>query len=438
VTAPRPHGDVDKLLAENAALSRDLARQRILVDAAHTLHSTLDQDELLGLILETASNAVDAERGTVYLTSEDGTEIWSRVVAGAEPLVIRLPVGRGIAGAVAKTGETIRIDDAYQDPRFDPSTDKRSGYRTRSILCSPIKNRKGVIVGVFQLLNRRGGAFDAADVEVLDALSVQAALAIENAQLHKTSLEKERQDREIRAAQAIQRALLPERGDRTVGRIALAAMNELCEDASGDYYDFLDLKDGVLGIAIGDVSGHGLGAAMVMAEARALYRAFSSGIQDVGRVLDLLNDFLSEDMTAGRFMSFFCASVHPETGEVRWGSAGHNPVLHYVAATGEIHHLESTGRVLGVMPGAGYEAGEPFTLAPSDALLLYTDGATEAVNPAGAFFGLDRLAAALKSSARDGPEAVLQTVRTALHAWTGGAPNHDDLTLLALTARPAP
>jgi sigma-B regulation protein RsbU (phosphoserine phosphatase) len=351
--------------------------------------------------------------------------------------VIRLPVGRGIAGAVAKTGEVIRIDDAYQDARFDPSTDKRSGYRTRSILCAPIKNRKGAVVGVFQLLNRRGGAFDDADVEVLSALSVQAALAIENALLHKTSLEKERQDREIRAAQSIQRALLPEQGGRVAGRLAIAAMNELCEDASGDYYDFLDLSDGTVGIAIGDVSGHGLGAAMVMAEARALYRAFSSGIEDVGKVLDLLNDFLSEDMTAGRFMSFFCASVHPESGVVRWGSAGHNPVLHYRATSGEVRQLDSTGRVLGVMPGAAYETGASFTLEPGDALLLYTDGATEAQNPAGAFFGLERLTGCFSSTARDGPEAVLETVRTALRAFTGGAPNHDDLTLLALTVGPA-
>ena len=437
MTGPRAGPEIDRLLAENAALSRDLARQRILVDAAHTLHSTLDQDELLGLILETASKAVDAERGTVYLVSEDGKEIWSRVVAGSESLVIRLPLGRGIAGAVAQSGEVVRIDDAYQDARFDPSTDRRSGYRTRSILCAPIKNRKGTVVGVFQLLNRRGGAFDEADVDVLNALSVQAALAIENALLHKTSLEKERQDREIRAAQAIQRALLPERGDRTAGRLAVAAMNELCEDASGDYYDFLDLSDGTLGIAIGDVSGHGLGAAMVMAEARALYRAFSSAIRDVEKVLDLLNDFLSEDMTAGRFMSFFCASLDPETGVVRWGSAGHNPVLHYVAATGEVRDLDSTGRVLGVMPGAGYETGTAFTLEPGDALLLYTDGATEAQSPSGAFFGLERLTGAFSASARDGPEAVLQTVRTALRAFTGGAPNRDDLTLLAVTCGPA-
>ena len=427
--------DIDRLVAENAALAREVARQKSLVEASHSLHSTLDQDELLGVILATASKSVDVERGTVYLVSADGQEIWSRVVAGNQQLVIRLPLGKGIAGAVAATGETIRIADAYADSRFDPSTDKRSGFRTRSILCAPIKNRKGHVVGVFQLLNRRGGPFDDRDVEYLNDLSVHASLAIENALLHAASLEKERQDREIKAAQGIQRALLPERAERREGRLALAGMNELCEDASGDYYDFFEWKGGRLGVAIGDVSGHGLGAAMVMAEARALLRAFATGVEDVAAVCESLNDFLSHDMTAGRFMSFFCASIDPKVGDVRWASAGHNPALHYRAATKEVVLLESTGRVLGVMPDAGYRNGATFHLAHGDVLLLYTDGATEAPAPkTGDLFGEERLEEVLRASAGGPPEGILDAVRAALKAWTGGAPNRDDLTLLAVKA----
>ena len=427
--------ELERLKIENAALAKEVARQKSLVEASHVLHSTLDQDKLLGIILETASKAVDAERGTVYLMSADGQEIWSRVVAGTQQLVIRLPLGKGIAGTVAKTGQTIRIDDAYADSRFDPSTDKRSGYHTRSILCEPIKSRKGVVVGVFQLLNRRGGPFDDHDVEYLNDLSVHASLAIENALLHAASLEKERQDREIKAAQGIQRALLPERSERRSGRLALAGMNELCEDASGDYYDFFDWKGGRLGVAIGDVSGHGLGAAMVMAEARALLRAFSTNMEDVAAVCDRLNDFLSHDMTAGRFMSFFCASIDSAAGEVRWASAGHNPVFHYRAATGEVAHLNSTGRVLGVMPDASYKEGAPLRLARGDALLLYTDGATEAPAPkTGDLFGEEQLEEVFKGAAGGAPEGILEAIRTALRAWTGGAPNRDDLTLVAVKA----
>lgn len=416
-----------------AALEREVARLKSLVEASHVLHSTLDLDALLTIILRTASEGVRCERGTVYLMSADGKEIWSRLFSGNESLVIRLPLGRGFAGTVARTGETIRIDDAYADPRFDPSTDKKSGFRTRSILTAPIKNRKGAIVGVFQLLNKEGGPFDASDEDYLEALSVHAALAIENAMLHIAAIEKERQDREIKVAQGIQRTLQPERSEREAGRLAVAGMNELCEDASGDYYDMVPLKDGRMVVVIGDVSGHGLGAAMVMAEARALLRAYSAVETNVARLLDRLNDTLVEDMTAGRFMTMFCAYLHPETGAVEWASAGH-PTMHFRAATGDIVSLEATGRVLGVLPGAGYGLGQPFQMQPGDVLLYYTDGATEAPSPTGDLFEDERLKAVIRASAEGSPKAILDAIKAALRAWTGGAPNRDDLTLVAVKA----
>jgi serine phosphatase RsbU (regulator of sigma subunit) len=416
-----------------AALEREVARQRSLVEASHSLHSTLDLDALLRIILDTSTAAVGAERGTVYLVTEDEREIWSRVVAGSQSLEIRLPLGKGIAGRVAETGETIRIDDAYADSRFDPSTDKRSGFTTRSILCAPIRNRKGHIVGVFQLLNKRGGPFESGDVEYLDALSVHAALAVENARLHRSSLEKERQDREIKVAQEIQRALLPERSDLKVGRFALSGMNELCEDASGDYYGFFEFHDGRTGVAIGDVSGHGLGSALVMAEARALLQAFAKTLDDLPTLMSMLNDFLARDMRAGKFMSMFVAALAPATGDLEWCSAGHNPPM-WLRSDGTCTALEGTGPVLGVIPGVTFGRGASVKLATGDALLLYTDGATEAVAPKGEQFGEPRLEEVLRRAAHGPPDAILAAVRSALRTWTGGAPLRDDLTLVAVRA----
>ena len=417
---------------EFARLERELARQKSLVEASQVLHSTLDQDELLGIILRLASEAVGSERGTVYLMSADGTEIWSRVVSASQPLVIRLPLGRGIAGTVAKTGETVRIDDAYQDPRFDPSTDKRSGFRTRSILCSPIRSRKGAIVGVFQLLNKRTGPFETSDVEYLDALAVHAALAIENAVLHRQALEKERQDREIAAAQSIQRALLPADATLEVAPFLLAGVNELCEDASGDYYDFFALDDGRVLVAIGDVSGHGLGSALVMAEARALLRAFSKTVTDLASAVTMLNDFLCKDMTQGKFMTMFVGLLDGASGRFEWCSAGHNPPV-VRRSSGEVLGLDPTGPVLGVLAGLPFGRGDDVTLSAGDSVLLYTDGATEAPSPTGELFGDDRLKELVAREGGRGPLPLLDAVRGAIHGWTGGAKNRDDLTLVAFT-----
>jgi sigma-B regulation protein RsbU (phosphoserine phosphatase) len=426
VTAP-PVRDV-------AALERELARQKSLVEASTMLHSTLDLEALLRIILDIASQATGAERGTVYLLSDDGSELWSKVVAGEQKLEIRLPLGRGIAGTVGKTGETIRIDDAYKDARFDPSTDKRSGFRTRSILCAPIRSREGRIVGVFQLLNKRDGPFAPEDVDYLDALSVHAALALENARLHRSALEKERQDREIAVAQGIQRALLPARVERKEGGYGFAGMNELCEDASGDYYDFIDLVDGRVGVAIGDVSGHGLGSALVMAEARALLRAFARTLSDLPEIVALMNEFLSRDMTAGKFMTLFLGALDPKTGVLSWCSAGHNPPMHLSVATGKSTDLGATGPVLGIMAGLPFAAGEPVRLAPGDVVFLYTDGATEAPAPSGELFGEERLRGVVRDAASRTPEGILDAVKQALSVWTGGKPPRDDLTLAVVKA----
>ncbi|MDJ0976637.1 MAG: SpoIIE family protein phosphatase, partial [Planctomycetota bacterium] len=372
-------------------LQEKLQRQKHLIEASYALHTTLDLDELLGLILDAARRGVHAERGTVFLLSDDGDELWSRVLQGDENLTIRLPIGKGIAGTVAQTGEVINIVDAHEDDRFDASWDKKTGFRTRQMLCAPIRRRDGTIVGVFQLLNKDQGNFDDRDETFLESLSVHASLAIENARLHRSAIEKERQDREIALAQNVQRAFQPERADASMGFLFGAGMNELCEDASGDYYDFIELPSGRLGVVVGDVSGHGLGASLVMAQARSLLRAFAETKDSLAEVMNMLNDFLVRDMTSGNFMCMFMAVVHPETGTMEFINAGHPPGYLWRAASGTVEALDPTGRILGILPGTGFEDHEALTLEPGDTLLLYTDGATEAAAPGGEMFGYDRL-----------------------------------------------
>ena len=419
-----------------ADLQDQLARQEHLLHASYALHSTLDLDELLGIILDAARRGVHAERGTVFLLSEDGSEIWSRVLQGDENLTIRLPVGKGIAGIVAESGDTINIIDAHEDERFDASWDKKTGFRTRQILCAPIRGREREIVGVFQLLNKEEGDFSDKDEAFLDALSVHAALALENAQLHRSAIEKERQDREIALAQGVQRAFQPERAETRMGDLVAVGMNELCEDASGDYYDFLELPSGRLGVVVGDVAGHGLGSSLVMAQARAFLRAFASTKDSLQEVMQLLNDFLAADMTKGNFMCMFLGLIDPETHEMAWSNAGHPPAYLFRAATGEVEELGAVGPVLGIIAGASYPEGEVKTLAPGDTLLLYTDGATEAnAVGGGEMFGYPRLKQVLVDHAGEGPEAILAAVRAALVAWSGSDRFDDDLTLLALQVR---
>lgn len=184
--APRPEEALaadEKIARLEQALAREQAKTRALADISSALGSTLDLDELLALVASRITEVIDADRSTIYLLDEDGEHLVSRVAEGQGSSEIRLKVGVGLAGWVAKSGEKLNIRDAYQDVRFDAEWDRRTGYRTRSTVCVPMKNRHGRTLGVVQVLNKRTGPFTAEDEALLTALATQAAVSIENGKL---------------------------------------------------------------------------------------------------------------------------------------------------------------------------------------------------------------------------------------------------------------
>jgi adenylate cyclase len=155
----------------------------LLLDVMKSFSSELEIDALLRKIMDRTSTALQADRSTLFLIDRKTREIWSKVAQGTGMVEIRVPIGRGIAGTVAATGETINIPDAYADPRFNQEVDRRTGYRTRTILCAPIRDGQGAVVGVAQVLNKAGGPFTREDEDLLAALSAQAFIALDNARL---------------------------------------------------------------------------------------------------------------------------------------------------------------------------------------------------------------------------------------------------------------
>jgi signal transduction histidine kinase len=165
-------------------LRTSLDRLSRLMQVGAAISSELDLDALLRTISQTTSHLLQAERSTVFVVDPVKNELWSRVAEGLGNKEIRIPITAGIAGLVATTGNPVRISDAYQDPRFNPEVDKKTGYQTRSILCIPMRNRRGQVIGVFQVLNKRDGEFTPLDEQLLASLSSQAAVAVENAKLY--------------------------------------------------------------------------------------------------------------------------------------------------------------------------------------------------------------------------------------------------------------
>jgi K+-sensing histidine kinase KdpD len=174
------------------AAKSKMDKLNMLIEASKIVNSAIEIDKLLGLILEAAARSINADRGTLYLIDQESNELWSKVAQGSNMVEIRLPMGKGLAGYVGKTGETVNIADAYKDPRFNPEIDKKSGYKTHNVLCMPMRNRDGAIVGVFQFLNKRDGPFGPEDESFIDALSVHAAIALENARMAREMVQSER------------------------------------------------------------------------------------------------------------------------------------------------------------------------------------------------------------------------------------------------------
>ncbi len=183
-------------------LQAELQRKQRVIDSmreiGRALSSTLTIKTLLELIMSKTIELMDADRSTIFMVDHERREIWSLIAQGEGMKEIRLPVGKGIAGYVAETGETINIPDAYQDDRFNPAVDKQTGYRTRNILCMPLRNRDEKIVAVLQVLNKRTGPFTKDDEEVLDALGFQASISLQNSRLYESL---ESRNMELAAAQ---------------------------------------------------------------------------------------------------------------------------------------------------------------------------------------------------------------------------------------------
>ncbi|MBX3161657.1 MAG: GAF domain-containing protein [Deltaproteobacteria bacterium] len=234
-----PASAPDPLRSLEAALRREQKKVALVQEVSRALSDAGDLDALLALIMTKVTELMDADRSTLYLVTEDGRTLWSKVVQGDERVEIRLEVGEGIAGWVAETREIVNIPDAYADQRFQPAVDLKSGYRTRSILSVPMLGALGGLVGVLQVLNKHDGPFNKSDEELLLALSSQAAIAIENARLYHSLVSQnqelqrarrdlERRSRELNALYEVEKELSAALDlDDLLSRILAQAINVL-------------------------------------------------------------------------------------------------------------------------------------------------------------------------------------------------------------------
>lgn len=243
--------------------------------------------------------------------------------------------------------------------------------------------------------------------------------------------ELERVNHDLDVARSIQQGLLPARSPK-LGNFELAGWNQPADQTGGDYFDWQELPDGRLAVSLADVTGHGIGPALVMAACRAYARANFLTDGDPTNVLDHLNQLLYEDLPPERFVTYAVALLDSSGAKLQMLSAGQGPLLVYRAATGETQNLEAQGIPLGLMPGFKYGAALEVSLAPGDMFVMVTDGFYEWENPQGEDFGLARLQQVIQESRDYSPEEVIQRLHSAVISFCQGTKQMDDLTAVVL------
>lgn len=410
-------------------LAHEIEKFRRLAEASTLVNSTLELDRLLDIILDTARDIVDAEGGTVYVVDEAKQELWSKVLQGSNHVEIRLPLGRGVAGFVGSTGEPLLIDDAYLDPRFNPDFDTKTGYRTRTILCVPIRNKDERTIGVLQLLNKRDGVFTKEDLDLIRSLSVHSAIALENARLYALERQSIAIEKELNAARNVQMSLLPHEPPQIPG-YDIVGRTKPAQWVGGDYFDFIPMNEQRTALCLGDVTGKGLSAALLMANIQAILRSQWMVGPTPRRIMQRTNKLLRQSIQEGKFVTLFYGIIDAARHWMVFTNAGHeNPFL--VKPDGTVRRLVAGGTVLGILDDLFFEE-DVVSLEPGDLVVMFSDGVTEAANSRNELFGDGRLEAVVVENRHLGSAALADAIERAIHEFAAGEPMRDDVTLLVI------
>lgn len=437
---PRPSRaqvPVPQELVETKAAPPPGERWRKLAEVACAINLEHEIDRLLERILDAVLALVPAKCG--YLVLKEGERLVTKAKRNA-PETVRLDpsVGGRISQQVCQEAlaqrRPVLTQDAVSDERLGQFQTVMS-LQIKSILCVPFSSQEEAL-GVVYLDEPQVDPFaeDGEVVELVGAFGDLAGIALANARHMSEIATRERMEEELRIGARIQKNLLPKAPPQVRG-LELAGTNVPAREVGGDLYDFArrtSPEDEVL-ISIGDVSGKGVGAGIVMSTTRALVRAYAEMHGPTDEILVHVNRALTPDLEAGQFVSFLLMRYAEATGRLSFTGAGHEHLVLYRPSTRQLEFMRAGGVVLGLTPDLrGRIQERSMMLQPGDVVCLYTDGATEAPSPSGEEFGLERIGQAVQAGPLD-PASIVQRVVDAVVAHTGaGRELADDLTVVAL------
>jgi phosphoserine phosphatase RsbU/P len=415
-----------------AELRKSLAIHKGLVEVSCLINSIMDHDELLRAILAVARRVMGAEAASIFLVDERSgalrLEMDARGDENYERPGIVLPPGQGIAGWVFEHQKALVIPDAEADARFYKDADKSTGFVTRSLLCAPL-GLGGKRLGVIEVLNAIGReGFEESDVEPFTAYADLTATALEKLRSIERLREQERVERDLAIAGDIQRELLGRGVPSRPGFFRFAARNTPAAAVGGDFHGVFPRANGDVDFVVGDVSGKGIPASLLMAQTLSALPFVFDASGGPATALSVLNDKFSEAMIRGMFITVVAGRLRRSSRTASLSSAGHcRPILVRADGAAEFVSVPSSLPV-GVVAGTAYDECS-VALGEGDRLVFYTDGLAESRGADGEMFEARLLEAA--AGPHESPEALLERILEAERRHRGEAPLLDDLTVLA-------
>ncbi len=410
------------------ALQRERRRARQMEAVGEVARSTaaiFDLRALLPRLVESVHRAFGCDFVGISLVDDFRRQLVCQAATHAEVIGRRCPIGEGLIGVCVAQGQIIVVDELGEDSRCCAGV-VLSDARSQAVLPLRIGER---VIGALDLQSVQPGAFSREEAHYLEALAQQVATAIEEARLYEQSLERQQLERELDFAREIQVSFLPRQSPRIEGW-SICSDWKVARHVGGDFYDYLQLPSGDLGVVIADVVGKGVPAALFMVMARTLTRAAAISPRTPEQALARVNQLIRSDSSSDLFVTILYAQLNPRTGEVRMSSAGHNPPI-YCDAHGNPHLCRMRGIALGVAERVTLEE-QIIRMCPGDVLLLYTDGLIDALNPQGERFGLERLMRALSQHHNLDANHIVQALRREVDAFVADEPLFDDETLVVI------
>ncbi len=440
---PDPVNAPASTLVDPAALLRVLA-------VLEKLNASNDLRVVLGLIIDSMRDCLHAERASVFQFDPKSQELFITTAHGATN--IRFPITRGIAGEAGRTRQIINVKDAWEDPRFNPEFDKKSGFRTRGMLTIPLISADGTLEGVAQALNKNpqlGAHFDASDEVLAKALASQAAIALRRATLIEAEIRKKKIEGDLALAKTIQSAALPKSIPEVPG-YSLAAQTIPAEETGGDTFDLINLADlpavpadagqaramkNGLVFMLADATGHGIGPAISVTQARSMLRMGARLGGDLSRVVAHLNAQLCEDLPAGRFITAFIGVLDSQAHTVTYEAPGQAPLL-IVRADGKHEEYDANAMPMGIDAEMQPDAVKPFALGPGDVFVLASDGYIEAMDPDNGQFGTEATVNAVREKLAGTAGEMLANLNRRVGEFARGRPFGDDQTAIIIKRNP--